>query len=266
MRAFIRLSALVLSVLTFSPAVQAAEQDRHIVTTQDGDYFGFDLRTQQNVSLGDCEKICVADTSCRAFTYNPKVKWCFLKSDYNTLNTFAGAVAGKVVDAASAEPDIGAPPALPFVTEQLLTDARTTKDNLSVLSDQDALGLKGRKDAAYRELAAGNVAPALKAFQGALAITPDDGALWIEAARAANRVYGNSDFATQASLAALNAYQLSRTTQARAQALEVLATALKNTENFRAALSAYKGQLGAGGGRNPSGPITRTCARARVFA
>ena len=157
---------MVLSVLTFSPAVQARSRTGISVTTRTGDYFGFDLRTQQNVSLGDCEKICVADTSCRAFTYNPKVKWCFLKSDYNTLNTFAGAVAGKVVDAASAEPDIGAPPALPFVTEQLLTDARTTKDNLSVLSDQDALGLKGRKDAAYRELAAGNVAPALKSLSG----------------------------------------------------------------------------------------------------
>lgn len=243
MRAFIRISAIILGALSFSSALHAAESGRHVATTQDGDYFGFDLRTEQNVSFADCEKVCVADTSCRAFTYNPKAKWCFLKSDYNKLNTFNGAVAGKIVDAAAAEPDIGAPPALSFVTDQLVSDARATKDNLSILVDQDTLGLNGRKAAAYRELAAGNVAPAMKAFNGALSITPDDGALWLEAARTANRVYGNTDFATQASIAALNAYQLSRTTQTRADALAALATALKNLENFRAALSAFKASL-----------------------
>ena len=62
MRAFIRFSAFVLSALSFLPAGQAAETGRHVVTTQDGDYFGFDLRTEQNVSLADCEKVCIADS------------------------------------------------------------------------------------------------------------------------------------------------------------------------------------------------------------
>ncbi|MBP1859898.1 alpha-2-macroglobulin family protein [Rhizobium herbae] len=244
MRAFMRISAIILGALAFSPALHAAETGRHAVTTQDGDYFGFDLRTEQNVSLADCAKVCVADSSCRAFTYNPKVKWCFLKSDYNKLNTFNGAVAGKIIEAtASNEPDIGAPPALSFITEQLVADARTARNNLALTSDQEGQGINSLLATAHRELAAGNVAPALKAFQGALSITPDDGALWIEAARAANRVYGNTDFATQAALAALNGYQLTRTTQSRADALAVLATALKNAENFRAALSAFKASL-----------------------
>ncbi|MEK1924369.1 MAG: PAN domain-containing protein, partial [Rhizobium giardinii] len=243
MRAFIRFSAIILAALAFSPTTHAAETSRHVVTTENGDYFGFDLRTEQNVTLGQCEKVCIADAACRAFTYNPKVKWCFLKSDYNRLNTFNGAIAGKIVEAASNEPDIGAPPALPFLSEQLLADARAAKDNLALEADQEGQGLNGLIVAAHRELAAGNIAPALKAFQGALAILPDDGALWIEAARAANRVYGNTDFATQAALAAINGYQLTRTTQSRADALAVLAKALESSENFRAALGAYKASL-----------------------
>ncbi len=243
MRAFIRFSAIILAALAFSPTTHAAETSRHVVTTENGDYFGFDLRTEQNVTLGQCEKVCIADAACRAFTYNPKVKWCFLKSDYNRLNTFNGAIAGKIVEAASNEPDIGAPPALPFLGEQLLADARAAKDNLALEADQEGQGLNGLIAAAHRELAAGNIAPALKAFQGALAILPDDGALWIEAARAANRVYGNTDFATQAALAAINGYQLTRTTKSRAEALAVLAKALESSENFRAALGAYKASL-----------------------
>lgn len=243
MRAFIRFSAIILAVLAFSPAVHAAETGRHVVTTENSDYFGFDLRTEQNVTLDQCESVCIADSSCRAFTYNPKVKWCFLKSDYNTLNTFNGAIAGKIVEAASSEPDIGAPPALPFLTERQLDDTRTAKDNLALEPDQEGQGVNGLIAAAHRELAAGNIASALKAFQGALSVTPDDGDLWIEAARAANRVYGNTDFAVQASLAAINGYQLTRTTQSRADALAVLAKALESSENFRAALSAYKVSL-----------------------
>jgi len=243
MRAFIRYSAIILAVLSFSPAVRAAETGRHVLTTENGDYFGFDLRTEQNVTLDQCKTVCIGDSSCRAFTYNPKVKWCFLKSDYNKLNTFTGAIAGKIVEAASSEPDIGAPPALPFFTEQQLADARTAKINLALEPDQEGQGLNGLIAAAHRELAAGRIAPALKAFQGALSIIPEDGALWIEAARAANRVYGNTDFAVQASLAAINGYQLTRTAQSRADALAVLAKALESSENFRAALSAYKASL-----------------------
>src|SRR6218665_1425192 len=145
MRAFFGFSALLLAAVASPPLPAHAEETRSVVTSENSDYFGFDLRTVQDVTLDQCKSDCVDDLSCRAFTYNPKVKWCFLKSDYNTLNTFAGAIAGKVVDAAATEADIGAPPALPFVTDQLLNDARATKENLSVLADQDALGLNGRK-------------------------------------------------------------------------------------------------------------------------
>ena len=86
-----------------------------MVTVKDADYFGFDLRTVQNVTLDQCGQACKDDDACKAFTYNTKAKWCFLKSDFNTMNPFPGAVAGKIVMEV-AERDIGAPGALDFLT------------------------------------------------------------------------------------------------------------------------------------------------------
>ena len=116
MGAFIRFSALLLGLLATSLPAAAAETTREVVTTKDGDYFGFDLRTAQDVTLPQCEAVCIADTACKAFTYNPKVKWCFLKSDFNQLNSFPGAFAGKIVERV-VEEDIGAPTRLSFLSD-----------------------------------------------------------------------------------------------------------------------------------------------------
>ena len=97
MRAIFGFSALLLSAVASPPHIAHAEETRTVVTTDNGDYFGFDLRTVQDVTLDQCKTDCIDDMSCRAFTYNPKVKWCFLKSDFNQLNHFQGAVAGKIV-------------------------------------------------------------------------------------------------------------------------------------------------------------------------
>jgi len=133
MRAALKSLLLVVATFAFQP-VSAQETTRKIVTTQNGDYFGFDLRTEQNVSQPQCETICINDASCKAFTYNPKVKWCFLKSDFNQLNAFPGAVAGKVVEVAS-EPDIGAPQKLSFVDDSLYQQARRLTLDLPAAGD-----------------------------------------------------------------------------------------------------------------------------------
>ena len=116
MRVFVRFF-LLLSALLFTIVTSVAAQDaRKVVTIKDADYFGFDLRTEQNVTLERCSEICVGDSDCKAFTYNTKAQWCFLKSDFDKMNPFPGAIAGKVVTE-MAEPDIGVAPALDFVNE-----------------------------------------------------------------------------------------------------------------------------------------------------
>ncbi|MFA7416418.1 MAG: alpha-2-macroglobulin family protein [Rhizobium sp.] len=242
MRRSIGFFALVFTLFAIALPAGAAEKARTVVTTQDGDYFGFDLRTEQNVSLDQCRQSCIGDQSCRAFTYNPKVKWCFLKYDFSRLDSFPGAVAGKIVETGS-DPDIGAPPRLDFVSDQLLQDARETRARLALTEEQQLQGQLGLISLGHHELSSGNYDAAFAAFKGALAITPDDGDLWIEIARAANTVTGQSNVAAEATVIALNGYQLTRTAQARADALAVLAKSLENAENYRAALSSYKASL-----------------------
>ncbi|WOS64861.1 alpha-2-macroglobulin family protein [Sinorhizobium fredii] len=243
MRAFLALTTLLVTLLSIGAPAAAAEADRKVEVTNDADYFGFDLRTEQDVSLDECQNACIADRACKAFTYNPKVKWCFLKSDFNQLNTFKGAIAGKVVETAAGEPDLGAPPRLSFISDDFLQQARDVKAGLALADDQQGFGVNGLIQTGRRELTAGNFVAALKALRGALAITPEDGDLWLETARTANRFSGGTDLASEAALAALNGYQLTRTTQSRADALAVLAQALDNLQNYRSALQAYKASL-----------------------
>jgi alpha-2-macroglobulin len=248
-RAFSGVSALAFFFLAAAFTVPSASlaAGRTIVTTQDGDYFGFDLRSVQNVTLDQCEATCLADKTCRAFTYNTKAKWCFLKTDYGHLNPFAGAVAGKVV-ATSGEADIGAPPALAFLPDYMRDEAQKARARVSgpVASTGDGLAsLTSRADAA---MAAGEARGAADAARQALAITPDDPALWLTLARATVATKPADDAETaslqeQGTSAAFNAYQLSRTAHVRAAALDALAKALEKRSLFRPALEAYKASL-----------------------
>lgn len=57
---------------------------------------GFDYQTLRNVPLAECERACLADTGCAAFTYNERAKWCFLKSGFGERTPYAGATSAIV--------------------------------------------------------------------------------------------------------------------------------------------------------------------------
>ena len=123
-------TAFLLVFLWLLAPAMAAGPARTVVTTENGDYFGFDLRSEQNLSLEQCKAVCLGDPGCRAFTYNTKARWCFLKSDFNKLKPFAGAIAGKVVEQA-VDPDIGAPPELTYFPAWMADEARQYRSNLA---------------------------------------------------------------------------------------------------------------------------------------
>jgi uncharacterized protein YfaS (alpha-2-macroglobulin family) len=242
MRAFLGFSALLLAALASPPLPAIAAETRTVVTTENGDYFGFDLRTVQDVTLDQCKADCVDDLSCRAFTYNPKVKWCFLKSDFNQLNTFEGAVAGKIVKADDAA-DLGAPPALSFVSDYMLGDAGNFRSGLALSAEHQGQGAESLASLGRIETASARFDDAMTAFKGALSLAPEDFYLWLETAESMARAANNSYLASQGALAAINAYQLSRTTETRARALAVLADTLDKSGNYRAGINAYKASL-----------------------
>ncbi|WP_163270418.1 alpha-2-macroglobulin family protein [Chelativorans alearense] len=232
----------------FALTVPTAAQDaRRIVTTENSDYFGFDLRTEQNVSLDQCESACLGDPQCRAFTYNTRARWCFLKSDFNVLNTFEGAVAGKVVTA-GAEPDIGAPPELRFVPGHVLQEAEQYKNALLRSAGQGDAGFVALTTAAAEAYVRGDANRAMRDYTAAIAVEPENATLWTGLAQAATNATPSGQqtvyqLQRAATGAAVTAYRLSRTRLERADALAALAAALELRSLFRPAISAYEASL-----------------------
>lgn len=247
MRATRLFFATILTVFATFAAAHAAGEARSIVTTENSDYFDFDLRTEPDVSLDQCKSACLADEGCRAFTYNTKAKWCFLKSDFNTLKPFAGAVAGKVV-ALGGEPDIGAPAELDFVPDWMRSEAQTYRRLAVDPATPVTEGFAGLVDAGESALLTGDPRTAVQKFRAALAILPDDAALWLDLARAIAAVQPINDqeaatLKSDATSSAYNAYLSSRTASQRAEALAKLAAGLDGRDLFRPALQAYEASL-----------------------
>ncbi|MGB3389636.1 MAG: PAN domain-containing protein, partial [Pseudaminobacter sp.] len=240
---------LLLSLSWFAlPASAQTPEAKTVVTTENSDYFGFDLRSEQNVTLDQCKSTCLGDSSCRAFTYNTKAKWCFLKSDFSVLKPFNGAVAGKVV-AYNSDPDIGAPPQLAFFGAGMIDEARQFRASLTdgpiAVGEEGVAALSEQAEEAMRN---GDPRTAMQKLTIAAATTPDDGAVWIELARAILAVQPSNGEETaklqrDASSAIWNGYQLLRTAATRADALAVMAVALDRRELFRPALQAYEASL-----------------------
>ncbi|RWQ66754.1 MAG: hypothetical protein EOS85_33390, partial [Mesorhizobium sp.] len=248
MRAARGLSILFLLFFAWGGIAQAAEA-RRVMTSDNSDYFGFDLRSDQNVSLDQCKTTCLGDPACRAFTYNPKAKWCFLKSDYNTLKPFNGAVAGKVVNI-DGDPDIGAPPDLAFFPAWMADQAQQYRNRLTGPAyTKPTDGLAALKQAAQQAAQTGDRRSAMQKYEALVSVLPDDGQLWLELARETLAVPPTANSAEASTLpanatsAAFNAYKLLRTTKTRAEALALLGDGLDRRDLSRPALQAYEASL-----------------------
>jgi hypothetical protein len=174
----------LIALLSVPVAALAQDGPRRIETTDNADYFGFDLRTVQNIGLDQCKAECLADRQCKAFTYNVKAGWCFLKSDYNTINPFAGAVAGRVVT--DGEPDLGMAPNLTFVKASVLDEARAYRDRtLARYGNGSSIGVAGLVSQADAALASGDMDGAVRTFAMAAAAAPERSDLWASLSRTA---------------------------------------------------------------------------------
>ena len=87
------LCAAVFLVLGFS-AADAAE--RKITLLPGTDLPGFDYSVVKGVTINACEAACRDDRVCRAFTFNQKAGWCFLKGNVGPQTPFAAAASGRI--------------------------------------------------------------------------------------------------------------------------------------------------------------------------
>ncbi len=242
----------MIGVLLFSLAISSASAigaGKRVIINEGADYFGGDYRTVKNVSLGACKKTCLGDDQCQAFTYNEKVGWCFLKNEVGRLKSFKGAIAGRVVGRnQSVVPDLAAAEKLKFLNSRFASGAIRYQATIVKRHGKKAVSDEGALMQARLAEESGNLGSASGYYEQAAGINPKSFGNWLALARTVLVAKPKSNnekyqFPRVAVHSALRAYQLSRTTSGRAEALALLAEGLVRRKNFRPALEAYKASL-----------------------
>ncbi len=105
-----RIAAIALTALSL--ASQAPAQDgplipeRRLVISQDVDLPGGDLASIFDTTLDACERACLSNTACTAFTFNAKANACFTKANPGEAEAFSPAWSGTVMTAAAGAQDL----------------------------------------------------------------------------------------------------------------------------------------------------------------
>lgn len=244
------LIAVTAMAVSHAPVVAQSPSSggQRIIVSEDADYFGFDYRTVQDVTLDGCKAACLKDSGCRAFTYNTKARWCFMKSDFGELKAAPGAIAGRVTSTAASTIDDGnKPPALGYLSSDL-NDAAVAYRNRITSLDVPAQGVTALQRMAGEAAARGERKDAANLMGSAVRLVPDDHGLWLGLARALLALgdQGGSDatrFFEYGTSSAINAYSLSRGPDERAAALAALGLGLERLQRYRLALNAYTDSL-----------------------
>lgn len=87
--------ALALALI-FATLTLATAQERRLTITPGADYFGGDYDVLKEVELDACKAQCLANQRCKAFTYQEKAQWCFLKENAGERRPIVGATAGLI--------------------------------------------------------------------------------------------------------------------------------------------------------------------------
>ncbi len=243
----------IVSIVALGTALagsQALAADARVILSPDADYTGFDLETIKDVDLQACQTACLDSTSCRAFTFNTKANWCFLKSDFGVLAATPGATAGRVVETVELTPTIEAQRIgeLTFLAGNFIDEARELAGSLRRRYDPangSYVALRDAGGAAYR---AGNYDEAARNFGQALAIADDNPGLWLDfaisnLARNPENWSERQTAYTNITAAAIDAYLRSEDVDNRAQALSLMGDGFAKREIWKPSYRAYRASL-----------------------
>lgn len=232
----------------------ASAQDRAISLLPGTDLPGFDYGVIKNTTLDACSAACADDRICRAFTFNEKAKWCFLKGAAGTETAFAGATSGKIDPAAEQALAAERQAELPFPASDLVYYAQYFAQQLPTTDvPPPNLTYADLVKAGDEAAATGNSAAANVSYRQALALNRNDPALWLKLAdvqleRADADLRNNNsssayDFAQTSTWSATNAFLLSQSVAERAKALARLAAGLERRTMWRESIATYRASL-----------------------
>ncbi len=206
---------------------------RRVTLFNNVDLYGGDLSNIFDVTLEECEAACLANSACKAFTYNTKASACFPKSVVGEQSEFQGAVSAKVTTTDSGLLMQGQARAktLEFLPDWVLeTGLRVAKRN-GRWYPTNGWSAAELLEIAREQEADGNLKRAVQLTFAALN-DEDSAASWIEIARLANKWKSNDrkqrKFIREIAIAGgVNGYLRAQKPAEQANALLELATALE---------------------------------------
>ncbi|MEP3304600.1 MAG: PAN domain-containing protein, partial [Roseibium sp.] len=231
-------------------AVPVHAQERRIVTIEDADFFGGDYRTVKDVDLSGCEAACLADNMCRAFTYNTSAGWCFLKSDFGQLQSFVGAIAGRVVSVEQPREDQQADRKadLGFLDRSLLETAETYSARLQQSPITTSLTADQLRREARQKILNKDGAVAEADFGALIALEPGDLEAW-QGLAMAQLMQSPKDWQERqrkqenATSSSINAYLRSISAIECARSLDLIGSSLAARQQWKPAIKALRAAL-----------------------
>ena len=100
---FVQVLGLVGALAMLLPSLTAAEPlipERRLVLIENTDLPGGDIASIFDTTLEACERACLTNNRCTAFTFNTKNGSCFPKSGAGAPIAYDGAYSGNVLTAA----------------------------------------------------------------------------------------------------------------------------------------------------------------------
>ena len=118
------------------PQIGAAQElipTKRLILSENTDLPGGDITSIFDTTLEACERACLSNKSCIAFTFNTKNGSCFPKSSISDAATFQGAYSGEVLTAAKGAEALAKlrRPELSFLPDYEIDSVRELAGNLA---------------------------------------------------------------------------------------------------------------------------------------
>lgn len=228
------ISISLMAILTsYGPVLaQTLIPPKHLALSENTDLAGGDIATIFDTTLEACERACLSNTACEAFTFNTRNGSCFAKSGEVAASEFAGAYSGRVI-VAKTSPDLAKMrrDEIPFVQDWDLPQVLDQATNLANLHITNDFTAEDHLNSARAAEENGDVILASNYVGAALNLT-DRAEDWAEYARlltAAGGLGGDDPITLyqRAYYASVNAYLRADPAPMRHNILVTMATALE---------------------------------------
>ncbi len=219
---------------------------KRLILSENVDLPGGDIASVFDTTLEACERACLTNVRCTAFTFNTRNGSCFPKQNPGEATTYEGALSAQVLDITPGAESLAQQLVgdLGFLGESDIALARELAQGLGRTHLTNGFNAEDHLQAAAEAERLNNPEQAAR-FVGAAVNLTDSGADWAEYARllmaASDRAGGNAQpYRLRAAQAATNAYLRSQNPALRHSILLTMAQALEQVGRGRDTVQALR--------------------------